>query len=186
MLTLYRLACPLDEVARLGATVRSTVSEIGSFLGIQQGHRAPAIHLDRDERVLGLMRWGLATGDPDRLITAVRSPDVEGARCLLPFTAFSLYPAPVAGSTAKLRPVRFSLGPEPPVGFMAGIARHGGYAIVMTTANAEVKAIGAAVMPVVLTAPEQRENWLRASAEDAALLVRPLPDGALTGTPARK
>jgi len=112
-------------------------------------------------------------------------------RCVVPFTSFSEHQAMPDGSRP---PVWFALGEDRPLAVFAGIwtrwtsvrkLKEGEvtadlFAFLTTEPNAEVGAVHPKAMPVILTAPEEIEQWLTAPAEEALRLQRPLPDGALT------
>ena len=53
------------------------------------------------------------------------------------------------------------------------------FGLLTTEPNAEVGAIHAKAMPVILTKPEEIEQWMTAESDVALRLQRPLADGSL-------
>jgi putative SOS response-associated peptidase YedK len=114
-------------------------------------------------------------------------------RCLVPFTSFS---EPGRDAEGNYRPIWFRLsGEDPePLAFFAGIQLQSWegvrkiksgretadlFAFLTTEPNAEVGAVHPKAMPVILTEPDEIENWMTADWSEASGLQRPLPDGAL-------
>jgi putative SOS response-associated peptidase YedK len=111
-------------------------------------------------------------------------------RCLVPFTSFC-EPDQASGSKEM---TWFALGEDRPLAFFAGVwvrdwtscrkVKDGEvtcdlFAFLTTDANAEVRAIHPAAMPVILTTEDEREMWMNAPWELARDLQRPLPDWSL-------
>ncbi len=137
--------------------------------------------------------------EPDKGTTNIRRTESRhwapwlgvANRCVVPFTAFS-EPDQVGGS---LETIWFARGEDKPLTYFAGVHTldHGCvrkiktgwetcdlYGFLTTDANAEVATIHSKAKPVILTTPEEVRTWLTAPWEDAKVLQRPLPDGALT------
>jgi putative SOS response-associated peptidase YedK len=138
--------------------------------------------------------------EPDSGITNIRNTSsahwkpwlgVE-SRCVVPFTSFS-EPEPQADGSRP--PAWFALSEDRPLAFFAGIwtpqwtsvrkVRTGLettdlFAFLTTDPNAEVGAIHPKAMPVILTEPDEVDTWMTAPWPQAAVLQRPLPNGALT------
>ena len=87
----------------------------------------------------------------------------------------------------------FSLDEDRPLAFFAGIwtrwtsvrkVKEGEttndlFAFLTTDANAEVGAVHPKAMPVILTTPDEVDQWLTAPTQEALRLQRPLADGML-------
>jgi putative SOS response-associated peptidase YedK len=108
-------------------------------------------------------------------------------RCVVPFTSFSEFNKAAGGD------VWFAFDESRPLAVFAGIwanwtsvrkVKEGEttndlFGFLTTDPNAEVGAIHPKAMPVILTKPEEIETWLKAPAEEALKLQRPLADGTL-------
>lgn len=176
-----------------------------SLPGIFPDTQAPVVWNSEEGRVLSMMRWGmpspafaLKNRKTDPGVTNVRntkSPHwrrwlgVEH-RCVVPFTSFAEYDKRYDGKSV---PTWFALDDRRPLAFFAGIwtqwtsvrklnegeTTNDLFAFLTTDANEEVRAIHPKAMPVILTMPDEVDQWLSANTAEALTLQRPLADGSL-------
>jgi putative SOS response-associated peptidase YedK len=109
-------------------------------------------------------------------------------RCVVPFTSFSEFNAGAGGDIwfafDGMRPLAVFAGITVPQHTSVRKVKEGQttndlFGFLTTAPNAEVGAIHPKAMPVILTQPEEIEQWLTAEPAEALKLQRPLPDGAL-------
>src|SRR6516165_9736866 len=169
--------------------------------GIFPDQMAPIVRAAEGERELVMARWGMP-GPPQyggAPVTNIRNLDSthwrgwlrRHNRCRVPATSFCEY----ADTKPRKTPIWFALDEDRPLFAFAGLwtpwngvrgpksapvdGRHELFGFLTTEANAVVEPIHPKAMPVILTKPEEVDQWLEADTLDALALQRPMPDDAL-------
>jgi putative SOS response-associated peptidase YedK len=148
-----------------------------------------------------MARWGMPGppqygGAPVTNIRNLTSPHWQGwlgkrNRCIVPATSFFEY----ADRKPRKTPIWFALDEDRPLFAFAGLwtrwrgvrgpksgpveGLHELFGFLTTEANAIIAPIHPKAMPVILTKPEEVDQWVEADIMDSLALQWPLPDNAL-------
>jgi putative SOS response-associated peptidase YedK len=204
MCNLYSMTKSQAAIRDWIRAMRDTTGNLPPLPGIFPDMMAPIVRTCSDgQRELAMARWGMPSPPQfvtgiDRGVTNIRnvaSPHWRGwlkpeNRCLVPATSFCEY----TDKTPKV-PTWFALGDNRPLFAFAGIwcrwhgmrgtkknpaeGEHILFGFLTTAANATVKPVHAKAMPVILTTPDELDQWMSVPAAEALELQRPLPGGML-------
>ncbi|AXC49492.1 SOS response-associated peptidase [Paracoccus suum] len=206
MCNLYSQTKGQAAIVAVTKAMRDLTGNLPPLPGIWPDTRAPIVRAGADGvRELAMARWGLPT--PPQHLTTRRDPGVTNVRntasphwrgwlgpahrCLVPLTAFA-EPRSTAGrgsgnvwfGPAEAGQQMFFAGLHVPNWRSIRKVKDGEtvddlYAFLTTAPNAEVAAVHPKAMPVILTDPQDCEDWLTLPWPDARQLQRPLPDHSL-------
>lgn len=205
MCNLYSLTKGQAAILEMTRAMVDRTGNMPPLPGIYPDYQAPIVRQGPEGRELAFARWGMPSPafvlkgrKTDPGVTNVRNSSSPhwrrwlgvGSRCVVPFTSFSEIETLPDG---RKEPAWFALGEDRPLAVFAGIwtrwtsvrkVKEGEttndlFAFLTSDANAEVGAIHPKAMPVILTRPEEVEQWLTAEPQAALALQRPLPDGSL-------
>jgi putative SOS response-associated peptidase YedK len=210
MCNLYSQTRAQDAMRHFFDVVEDGTGNLPPLTGIYPDYPAPIITQGVLGRQMGMARWGMPT--PPQFLAGKRTdPGVTNIRnlaspqwrrwlgvehrCLVPFTSFSEIDS--RADAPRNQAVWFALGPDRPQACFAGLhtrwtstrkLKEGEvtvdcFAFLTTEPNREVGRIHPKAMPVILTRPDEWQQWLTAPTPRALELQRPLPDGELDIVP---
>lgn len=192
MCNLYSMTKSREALVAYTRAMRDRTGNQPPLPAIFPDQLAPVVATSKEGlREVVTMRWGFPpAGGGARPVTNVRNLNSSywrgwleqpRFRCLVPATSFVEY----TDATPKVAHW-FALADDRPLFCFAGLWRpwtgvrgkeegaHLLFAILTTEANALIKPIHAAAMPVMLTG-DDIETWLKGSTEEAAAMARPFP-----------
>lgn len=208
MCNLYSVTKGQKAIIDLVRAMRDQVGNMPSLPAIFPNGRAPVVRAGKDGlRELVMMRWGfpppIIPGSKPRnpYLTNIRNTDSKfwrphlkqtANRCLVPITSFA---EPDNNQGPRSIWTWFAQDETRPLMFFAGIWRdwegdrgtktvpdvgqHTVFSFLTTDASPDVAPIHPDATPVLLLDEAAREQWMNAPMEEALLLQKPPPAGAL-------
>jgi putative SOS response-associated peptidase YedK len=197
---LYSLNKNKESVAKMFGVGHNRTVDIPLLPGIFPNYVAPVVRQAADgDRELVNMNWGFVLPQPgktprrvtnvrdDKALTGFWRESMETRRCLVPASAFcepdgSVKPATWNWFALKgndLRPLFAFAGVwrrwRGPVKKEGPVIEMDVYAFMTTTPNTLVATVNHERMPVLLTKPEEFDNWMHGSPHTALELARQYP-----------